>query len=181
MSLAPRLVPRPQPRVRPATVADVGPLEAFIAGYTSDGTLLPRSPTNLLHHLRDFRVVRDRGAIVGCGAVQLVDGNLAEIRSVAVHPDWRGRGLGSRLVRALLGDAGRLGVRRVFCLTRREGFFARLGFIVVPTESFPHKIWNDCRLCPRQDCCDEVAMQRVLRPAARLVGPSRAPRGERRT
>jgi amino-acid N-acetyltransferase len=161
-------------------VADVGPLETFIAGYTTDGTLLPRSRPNLLHHIRDFRVVRDRGTIIGCGALQLVGGDLAEVRSVAVHPGWQRQGLGGRIVRALLGDARRLGVRRVFCLTRREEFFARLGFAVVPKETFPHKIWNDCRMCPRQECCDEIAMQHVLRSAARLVAASRTTRTGRR-
>lgn len=154
------LRPAPAPRIRRARLRDVPALEAFIGAYTSDGTLLPRSHDNLIEHLRDFRVMFDGGELVGCGALQLVDEDLAEIRSVAVRPDRRGAGLGSRLVRALLRDARRLGIPRVFCLTRRVHFFAQLGFEVVPMETFPHKIWNDCRLCPRRESCDETAMQR---------------------
>jgi amino-acid N-acetyltransferase len=162
MRPATHLEPQPLHRVRPATLRDVPALERFLGAYTADGTLLPRTRANLLHHVRDFRVIRDGGQLVGCGALQVVSSRLAEIRSVAVHPDWRGSGLGSRIVETLLGDARDLGLERVFCLTRRTTFFARLGFAVVPKESFPHKIWNDCRFCPRQTCCDEVAMLRVL-------------------
>jgi len=153
-------------RVRAARLRDVKSLEQFIANFTPDGTLLPRTRANLVQHVRDFKVVYDGGELVGCGSLQLVDGKLAEVRSVAVHPDWRGVGVGGRIVEALLRDARKLGVQRVFCLTRRESFFARLGFEAVPKENFPHKIWNDCRLCPRQTCCDETAMQRWLQPAA---------------
>jgi amino-acid N-acetyltransferase len=161
-------------RVRAATLRDVPALERFIASFTTDGTLLPRTRSNMLAHLRDFRVVRAGGAIIGCGALQLVNARLAEVRSVAVHPDWRGAGLGSRIVESLLADAARLGVTQVFCLTRRQSFFSRLGFAAVPKEDFPHKIWNDCRVCPRLTCCDEIAMQRQVRAA--LGGQATPPR-----
>jgi N-acetylglutamate synthase-like GNAT family acetyltransferase len=150
-------------RIRAAHLRDLPELQAFIAGYGSDGTLLPRSQSNLLHYLRDFRVAVDRkGRLVGCGALQLVNDGLAEIRSVAVDPAWRGSGIGSRLVRILLRDATRLGIGRVFCLTRRIAFFGRLGFVPVPMERFPEKVWNDCRLCARRDACDETAMELAL-------------------
>ena len=113
------------------------------------------------------------GRLIGCGALQLVNDRLAEIRSVAVDPAWRGSGIGSRIVRHLLRDAARLGVARVFCLTRRLSFFGRLGFVAVPMERFPEKVWNDCRFCPRQDACDETAMELVLSPrrlAIRVAG-----------
>ena len=147
-------------RVQRALVRDLPGLESFIAAYTGDGTLLPRTLANLRTHRAEFRLVWDGDRLVGCGALQRVDGTLAEVRSLAVHPEWQGAGLGSMLVRALVRDAARLGIQRVFCLTRRVDFFARLGFGIVPTATFPHKIWNDCRVCPLFNQCDEVAMQR---------------------
>jgi amino-acid N-acetyltransferase len=153
-------------RVRRARLGDVAALEAFIAGYGSDGTLLPRTRSNLVHHLRDFRVAFDSSRrFVGCGALQLVNDGLAEIRSLAVDPAWRGSGIGSRIVSALLTDARQLGVARVFCLTRRIDFFARHGFAAVPMERFPDKVWNDCRFCSRRDACDETAMELELLPS----------------
>jgi len=162
MRSATRLRAEPRLEIRAATLHDVGTLEAFIAAYTSDGTLLPRPRANLLQHVRDFRVACDGDRLIGCGALQVVNTRLAEIRSVAVHPDWRGGGIGSRIVECLLADAHALGLGRVFCLTRRQSFFARLGFVTVSKETFPHKIWNDCRFCPRRESCDEIAMVRLL-------------------
>jgi amino-acid N-acetyltransferase len=156
--------------VRPARIGDIAAIEGFIAAYTGDGTLLARSRTNLVHYVRDFRLAVDpAGRLVGSGALQLVSETLAEIRSLAVDPAWRGAGLGSRLVRALLDDARQLGVERVFCLTRRADFFARHGFAVAPIARYPDKIWNDCRICPRREACDEIAMELELSS----VGPGR--------
>ncbi|HWN82517.1 MAG TPA: N-acetyltransferase [Candidatus Udaeobacter sp.] len=153
-------------RIRSARVKDVAALLTFINDLATDGTLLPRSSSNLLHYLRDFKVAVDgEGRVIGCGALQFVNDGLAEIRSVAVDPAWRGSGIGSRLVRTLLTDARRIGIARVFCLTRRLDFFGRLGFVPVPMERFPEKVWNDCRFCPRQDACDETAMELTLTPS----------------
>jgi amino-acid N-acetyltransferase len=147
-------------------VKDLVTLQTFITDLGSDGSLLPRSSSNLLHYLRDFRVAVDgNGRLIACGALQFVNDGLAEIRSVAVDPAWRGSGVGSRIVRALLSDARRIGIARVFCLTRRLAFFGRLGFVPVPMERFPEKVWNDCRLCSRRDSCDETAMELVLIPS----------------
>ncbi len=154
-------------RIRPARLADLDLLEAFISRYTHDGTLLPRTRANLVQHLRDFRVAWMGDRLVGCGALQLVDATLAEVRSVAVDPSLQGRGIGRRLVGALVADARRLGLPRVFCLTRRLDFFAHQGFVAVPMGRYPHKVWNDCRLCPRRHRCDETAMERPLTAAAR--------------
>jgi len=152
-------------RLRQARVGDIAALAEFIAAYTGDGTLLARSRANLLHYLRDFRVAADgAGRLIGCGALQLVNEDLAEIRSLAVDPAWRGAGLGGAILRALIADARDLGVARAFCLTRRTAFFARHGFFVVPMQRYPDKIWNDCRLCARRDDCDEVAMEMVVPP-----------------
>jgi amino-acid N-acetyltransferase len=172
--LATRPASRALPRVRAARLRAVPALEAFIARFTGDGTLLPRTRANLVQHVRDFRVVYEAGELIGCGALQLVDGRLAEIRSIVVHPSWRGAGIGGRILEGLLRDARRLGVGRVFCLTRRQRFFAHHDFVVVPMERFPHKIWNDCRLCPRRTHCDEIAMERVLaQTSATVPGPGR--------
>jgi amino-acid N-acetyltransferase len=65
---------------------------------------------------------------VGCGALHVIWEDLAEIRTVAVRADHQGRGLGHRLVGALLDSARELGVGRVFVLTFAVDFFARHGF-----------------------------------------------------
>ena len=54
--------------------------------------------------------------------------DLAEVRTLAVDPAWRGRGVGHLLLDALLDRARDLGLRRVFCLTFEVDFFAAHGF-----------------------------------------------------
>ncbi len=161
---APDAAPAPA-SIRAARPRDVSWLERFISAYTADGTLLPRTRANLILHLRDFHVAAAGESLVGCGALQIVDPELAEVRSVAVDPSWRGLGIGSGLLRALLADARRLGLPRVFCLTRRPEFFGLHGFKEVSKDRFPAKVWGDCLHCPRRFACDEIAMERGVEPA----------------
>ncbi len=164
--------------VRPAREADVAEIATFVSAYTADGTLLPRSREDLERHLGDFLVAREGRNLIGCGALQSVEPSLCEVRTLVVAPWRRGRGIGGRLLEALLDEARRRGVPRVFCLTRRVAFFAHHGFAVVDRVRFPLKIWNDCRVCPRLHSCDETAMERSVGVSAsslRRTPPSTAP------
>jgi len=61
----------------------------------------------------------------------------------------------------LIADARGFGLAEVLALTRKPAFFLKLGFGPAEREHFPLKVWADCARCPRQSCCDEVAV--VLR------------------
>lgn len=52
------------------------------------------------------------------------------LAGMVVVPAWRGRGVGSRLVQAVLDDARRLGQRSVFLGTDGPRFYQRLGATV---------------------------------------------------
>jgi len=62
-----------------------------------------------------FVVATSDGRPVACGGVQEVGATTGEIKRMWVDPDWRGAGLGSRMLRHLEAEAARLGHRRV-CL-----------------------------------------------------------------
>jgi amino-acid N-acetyltransferase len=66
--------------------------------------------------------------VIGCGALHVLWEDLAEVRTLAVDPAWLGRGVGHALLEELLGQAERLGVSRLFCLTFEVDFFVRHGF-----------------------------------------------------
>ncbi|MFO1327319.1 MAG: GNAT family N-acetyltransferase [Rubrivivax sp.] len=51
------------------------------------------------------------------------------LAGMVVAGPWRGRGIGSRLVRTLLDDARRLDVSRVWFGTDGPGFYTRLGAV----------------------------------------------------
>ena len=96
--------------------------------------------------------------IVACGALKVYSAALAEVGALAVSDAWQGRGLGRVVVEALIAGARELGLQEVFALTRKPAFFLRLGFGPAEREQFPLKVWADCARCPRQSCCDEIAV-----------------------
>ncbi len=146
--------------VRHATMADVPDLHRLITHHAEYNRMLFRSHADLYEHLRDFFVCvdGDTDTVVGCAALELVWRDLAEIKSLAVADAQRGRGVGTALVRAALDEARKLGLARVFALTREQRFFEKLSFRTVPKDTLPHKVWTDCVRCPLQANCDEVAV-----------------------
>lgn len=154
--------------VRNATMADVPEIHRLITHHAEYNRMLFRSHADLYEHLRDFFVcvepVNGHPVVVGCAALELVWRDLAEIKSLAVDEAHRGRGIGRQLVRATIGEGRRLGLKRVFALTRERIFFEKLGFGVVAKETLPHKVWTDCVRCPLQERCDEIAVVLTLEP-----------------
>lgn len=155
--------------VRSARMSDVPEIHRLITHHAELNRMLFRSHADLYEHVRDFFVCTepaDNSAerVVGCAALELVWRDLAEIKSLAVDEARRGQGIGSQLVRAAVEEGRRLGLDRVFALTRERPFFEKLGFQVVPMETLPHKVWTDCVRCPLQEKCDEIAVVLRLEP-----------------
>jgi amino-acid N-acetyltransferase len=144
--------------LRKAHVKDVPAMAQLINGYAVQSQMLPRSHHRLYQDIRDFVVAECQGQIVGCGALHVVWGDMAEVRSLAVAPECRNLGLGRHIVDTLLAEAKTLGVPRVFALTYHRGFFERAGFRTVARDTLPHKIWGDCIDCPKFPNCDEIAL-----------------------
>jgi len=156
-------------RTRRAILPDAGAIHGLIAGYSGDGTLLPRSLAEICENVRDFVVLEDESGIIGCGALHLYGTHLAEIRSITVAPWAQGRGGGKRLVKALLSEARRHHVACICLFTRKPEFFAAQGFSVAQREDLPDKIYKDCHACPRLHCCDEIAMVRGTLPTFAIL------------
>jgi amino-acid N-acetyltransferase len=153
----------PRPVLRAAALADVPQLEALIAPYVATGDLLPRSNYDLCRHIKEYVVAQaPAGAIVGCGSLKVYSQTLGEIAGLAVHPDAQGSGVGRALVQALVAEARASGLSEILALTRKPAFFLKLGFLPSDKEHFPLKVWSDCARCPRQNCCDEVAVVLTL-------------------
>jgi N-acetylglutamate synthase-like GNAT family acetyltransferase len=165
VSAAPFIVrrPHPAPRLRPATLTDVPALERLMAPFVATGDLLPRSNYDLCRHIKEYDVAAGpRGEIVGCGSLKVYSQTLAEIAGVAIADRWQGAGVGRALVEALVEDGRQMGLEEVFALTRKPDFFYRLGFTLTEKTRFPLKVWADCARCPRQSCCDEIAVSLKL-------------------
>lgn len=148
--------------VRHARLDDIPRLYELISYYAARGDMLPKTLDQLYNRVREFKVAEADGEVVGCAALKITWRDLAEIVSVAVHPDFQGMGLGRCLIEPLFDEARELNIATIFVLTLQVGFFSRMGFREVPRLRLPHKIWQDCTACFKQDRCDEVAMVREL-------------------
>lgn len=151
--------------IRKARIEDVKVIHGLLMHREEhDALVLPRSFSQLYSHLRDFVVAVDEDDnVIGCCALNIIWDNLAEIRSLVVVPDHRGKKLGRKLVEACLSEAVTLGIYKVYTLTEETGFFAHLGFVEDSMDSLNQKIFIDCVNCPRfPDHCNEVAMTMKL-------------------
>lgn len=144
--------------LRKARIPDVKAMQTLINRYADAGQMLPRSLNELYEHLRDFTVQEEDGEITGVCALHISWEGLAEVRSLAVRKDRKGKGIGSLLVKRCLEEARELGAGQVFVLTYQEGFFRRLNFLPVDKKELPHKIWTDCLNCVKFPNCDESAL-----------------------
>ena len=146
-------------QVRPAVLADVPALESLMAPYVATGDLLPRSNYDLCRHIKEYLVAEaGDGDLVGCGSLKIYSRDLAEVAGLAVRAEQQGAGVGRVLMEALVGEARASGIAEVLALTRKPAFFHKLGFELAEKEHFPLKVWADCAKCPRQNCCDEIAV-----------------------
>ena len=66
------------------------------------------------------------GELVACGQIKPHSEGTRELASIAVHPDWRGRGLAREVVTRLLAGA----MRPVYltCRSDLEPFYVKFGF-----------------------------------------------------
>lgn len=121
--------------VRRARTSDVRAIRGFVDAYAPDRKLLDKPTVTLFEDLQEFWVAQRLGeggpTVVGCGALHVLWEDLAEVRTLAVDPTMRGRGVGHLILERLLTVARELGVRRVFCLTFEVAFFARHGFFEI--------------------------------------------------
>lgn len=143
---------------RKATFKDVEAIHKLVNDYAEQGVMLPRSRNVLYETLRDMILAEDGGSIVGVGALHLVWDELAEIRTMAIAPDYMKQGIGREIVQLLIKEAYTLGIKTLFTLTYQPGFFAKLGFAEIPKEQLPHKVWKECINCAKFPNCDEIAM-----------------------
>ncbi len=121
--------------------------------------MLHRSLESVYDSLREFQIADDNGEVVGCVAVDIFWGDLAEIKSLAVAPGQHDKGIGGALMEAAIADAKAIGVKRLFALTYEQPFFARHGFVLTDRQLLPEKVWRECLACAKADACDEICMQ----------------------
>jgi amino-acid N-acetyltransferase len=145
--------------IRDATIQDVQKIHQLINTYAEVDLMLFASMSSIYENLQTFKVAEVDGAVVGCCALKVLWKDLAEIKSLAVEESQFGKGIGRGLVLESVDKAKQLGLKKVFTLTLEPDFFTKIGFILVEKDSLPIKVWSDCAECPKQDHCDEIALE----------------------
>lgn len=151
-------------KVEKAELSEAPRMRKLVNYFAAQDLMLPRSLSEIYENIRDYFVVREGDEVVGCGALHICWGDLAEIKSVAVSEEWRHRGIGRALVKSCIEEAKAMDLPVVFCLTYEIAFFAQFGFQKTEPAELPRKIWGECLRCPKYPDCDETAMILKLRP-----------------
>ncbi len=139
-------------------LADVETMSRMINRYAAKGLMLPKSPAELSRNFREYVVLLGPGGVVACGGLRVYSNELAEVVGLAVHEEWQGGGLGSRVVEHLIEEARALEIKRVFAMAFEPRFFHPIGFRTIPREWLPEKVASDCVGCARRMECKEVAV-----------------------
>jgi len=142
------------PRLRHATAADLPLVERLLA----DAGLIT---AGVPEHIDEFLIVEEDGQIIGSAALERY-GAQGLLRSVAVTPGYRNRGLARDLVSCVLAAAAAAEVREIYLFTRTApGYFRRFGFVPVGREDVAEPVraseeYGEC-------CSDAQAMMLRLR------------------
>ena len=158
-SIVRRPQPGPSPVVRRATRDDAAGIHSLIARHQQAGHLLPRAEDEIARHADRFVVVIDDGEASGCAELAPLGGNMAEVRSLVVDDHLRGLGYGRILVESLTHEAHAKGFESICAFTHEPGYFAALGFSLVPHAWVPEKIKVDCAGCALFRTCGQSAMR----------------------
>jgi amino-acid N-acetyltransferase len=151
-----------QVEIRRARTSDVRDIRALVDTYTADRRLLSKATVTLYESVQEFWVAVDPDdRVVGCGALHVMWEDLAEIRTVAVDPAWRGHKIGHRLVGELLEVARALGVARVFCLTFETRFFGSFGFTEIDGAPVPHGVYEQLLRSYDEGVAEFLDLERV--------------------
>jgi amino-acid N-acetyltransferase len=144
--------------IRRARADEVLEILALFDGEVKAGRMLPRNADEMIRQIENWMVAVDGDTVVGCVSLVFFTDELCELRSLAVRPEYRGGGLGGRLIRMAVEMARVRGMRRVLTLTRAVRVFELNGFVRDLVGNYPEKVWKDCTSCPLRARCDEVAL-----------------------
>jgi amino-acid N-acetyltransferase len=115
--------------VRAATARDAIAVRALIDLPVPSGVLLPRSEDFVATYAHNFVVAEAPGeGIVGCAYLDEYSPSIAELRSLAVAPDWQGAGVGRALVDGIEALARTREYATLFAVSNDEAYFKRYGF-----------------------------------------------------
>lgn len=136
--------------VRRARTPDVDRILEVIGAYVTQHVLLPRTREEILDDIGSWWIGDLNGEVVGCASLRDFGDGLGELRSLSVEASAHGRGLGESLVHAVVREARKRAITRLFAITRNPGYFARHGFVELGMDEVPDVLQADRVPWPRR-------------------------------
>ena len=131
--------------VRRARTTDVPVIKRLVDTYAGK-ILLEKNLVTLYEAVQETWVAELDGEVVGCGALHVLWSDLGEVRTVAVDPSVKGRGVGHAVVERLLDIARELHLQRMFVLTFETDFFSAHGFTEIEGTPVTAEVYEEmCR------------------------------------
>jgi amino-acid N-acetyltransferase len=130
-------------QIRAARTNDIKGIRQLIDSYAPQGRLLSKETVTLYESVQEFTVAVEGDQVVGCGALHVLWEDLAEVRTVAVAENLRGKGVGHQILDSIIDRAQSLGVKRIFCLTFETKFFGSHGFEVIEGTPVEPEIYQE--------------------------------------
>jgi N-acetylglutamate synthase-like GNAT family acetyltransferase len=125
--------------VRKAQEADIPGIQRLINENLDK--LLPRTDDDIRELLPTFWVADEDGEIVGCACLEIYSPKIAELRSLAVRDDCRGKGYGAMLVNTVVEAAKARRIPQILVVTSTPEFFEGLNFGSCLNEKYA-LFWN---------------------------------------
>ena len=147
--------------IRRARTPDVRAIREIVEPLTASRRVVAKDAVTYYESVAEFRVAEADQRIVGCGALHVMWEDLAEVRTLAVLPEYAGRGLGSALLTALLQDAKEVGIERVFCLTFETEFFERHGFVPIDGQAVEPEVYAELLRSYDEGVAEFLDLERV--------------------
>ncbi|QFR49276.1 N-acetyltransferase [Sulfurimonas lithotrophica] len=146
-----------------AKLSDIVSMQNLVSPEVESGIILDRSDDEIATNIRSYTLALDDGKLIGFCALHVHAPSLAEIRSLIIKEEYRGKGVGTGLINKVIDEGVGLGLQKILSLTYEKEFFEKLGFVEIPKESIPeHKIWADCIKCKHFPVCNEVSLIKNL-------------------
>jgi len=130
--------------IRRARTSDIPEIKRLVDTYAGK-ILLEKNLVTLYESVQEFWIAEADDRVLGCGAVHVLWADLGEVRTVAVDPSVKGRGIGHAIVDRLLKVARELQLRRLFVLTFETEFFGRHGFTEIEGTPVNAEVYEEMR------------------------------------
>jgi amino-acid N-acetyltransferase len=148
--------------VRRARTSDVPFIQELVEPLVQRRILLGKDAVVFYEAVQEFRIAEDAdGTPIGCGALHVFWEDLGEVRTLAVHDEHLGRGVGRSLLQQLEADALDLGLSRLFCLTFEVEFFERNGYTASPLALVDPEVYAELVRSPDEGVAEFLDLARV--------------------